>query len=268
MQGLLADVFGLTSAEVKAKGQMIRETYVKRLQSHPRPYTSKSTQELLQIANENTIKNTGLDFWDAQVVPKTLLHDPATDADIEALELRLEVTLPDDYNEFLRITNGFGSGDQGIFTGVFPDPAIHSTEHIKWIDTDESLPIPVQLCSLPPEIESLVEIEDDTWNSPHALTAKIIELGERDIEAIWLIPPETTKAAIAVYRHIYEAANTEQKVVVDRAVEVFAGSWEELEKLQWCCLSADLENCGWNWFTSFRQYLERSAWRSGKVYTG
>lgn len=91
-------------------------------------------------------------------------------------------------------------------------------------------------------------------------------LGVRDVDVIWLIPPEKTKEAVEVYKGIWKVANVEQMKAVDRAVEVFAGSWEEFEKLDWCCLSADLGSPGYTWYTSCRQYLERSTWSPGKFY--
>lgn len=267
MRGLLADAFGLSREEVKAKGKLMVETYAKRLHSHPRPLASKTTAELVQLANENTIKNTSLEFWSDGVVPTTLLHEPATDTAIGDLETRLEVILPEDFKDFLRITNGFGSADQGIFTGVFPDPNLRSTVDIQWID-HTNFEIPVALLDLPLETESLVEDNEDGYDTPFPIVEKALELGQRDVDSILLIPPETTKAAVAVYRAIWKAASEEQKKAVDRAVKVFAGSWEEFEEMGWCCVSADLGTPGFVWFGSFREYLEKSAWNGRKAWEG
>jgi hypothetical protein len=270
-RGLLAAAFDLKPEEVEAKGQIIVETYKKRLHNHPRPFTDKTIQELLQIANDNTIKHTRLDFWPDKAVPATLLHDPATAEDIFALETRLKITLPSDLKSFLSISNGFGGADQGIFTGVFPDPNIRSCEGISWSETVEFGSMPVELLHLPPDIKSLFPSNDDNvgiWDTPLPLVDRALVLGSRDVDVIWLIPPKEVKEAVEVYRQIYGVANVEQKKAVNRAVEVFVGSWEELEKLEWCCLSADLGTPGYTWYASFRHYLERSAWSSGKVYRG
>lgn len=64
--------------------------------------------------------------------PETLWKDPATKAEINEIEQRLEVDLPDDYKDFLKLSNGFGNNEDGIFNGIIVEPALYPTSEVQW----------------------------------------------------------------------------------------------------------------------------------------
>jgi hypothetical protein len=83
-----------------------------------RPFKDKPMRELLEILDTNTVghdedeDNDGLQIEaiiaNSRVVggKRTVLHEPASESDINALETKLGIALPDGYKEFLRMSNG------------------------------------------------------------------------------------------------------------------------------------------------------------------
>ncbi len=61
-----------------------------------------------------------LDFSEEQVRTNWLGYAPATDAAIAAAEQRLNCSLPTDYKEFLKITNGFSQTNNAIHSSFLP----------------------------------------------------------------------------------------------------------------------------------------------------
>ena len=92
-----------------------------------RPFKDKSMRELLEILDRNTVShdededNDGLQIEDiitnSRIVggQRTVLHEPASESDIKALETKLGIALPEGYKEFLRMSNGM----EGIWNGYY-----------------------------------------------------------------------------------------------------------------------------------------------------
>jgi len=185
---------------------------------------SKSLRDLLQLGNDNTISGAGKDYWQEAGVdpPKTLLKTPATTEEIVKLEDRLGISLPDDYKEFLSISNDFGAGNgseddidvgsDGIYIGYFPDPELLSTDKVKW-NSEPYFQLPVELLQLPYEIINLVRCISKNsdgsldFDTRLPLFDRVLEIGFRDIDNIWLVPPELVKQARSAYLEMYEKAN-------------------------------------------------------------
>ncbi|KAI9656887.1 MAG: hypothetical protein M1821_003526 [Bathelium mastoideum] len=268
LRGVLADAMDVKPGELKNKGKKLVEAFSERLKNPAgsSQVSSMTMKELLDLADNNTVNGAGKDHWSdaGDEPPKTLLKDPASKKEISDLEKKLETTLPNDYKEFLSITNGLGGGiGDGIYNGYFPDPALHATTDTKWVE-EEYFQLPVELIDIPKEISDLVPAEKRTtdngaldWDTPFPLFDRVLEIGVRDIDNLWLVHPNLVNEAREVYLKMHQAASKEQKKVLERAIEAFAGSMDAFKKPEWCCVkwssggAATMES-----YSSFRKYLE------------
>jgi len=236
---------------------------------------SKSFRNLLQLGNDNTISGAGKDYWQQAGVdtPKTLFKTPATAEEITKLEDRLGIALPEDYKEFLSISNGFGAGNvseddvymgsDGIYNGYFPDPELFSTDKVNW-NSEPYFQLPVELLQLPYEIINLARCTTKKnsdgsldFDTPLPLFDRVLEIGFRDIDNIWLVPPELVKQARTAYLEMYEKADDQQKKIIEEAIEKFAGSKETFEKLEWCCVKwAAGGSATMDGYAGFGRYIE------------
>ncbi|KAI9692630.1 MAG: hypothetical protein M1820_009507 [Bogoriella megaspora] len=284
VRGLLADALGVGQDELRTRGKILTDAFKERMQN-PGGSSSLSSlpmKELVELADKNTLHGAGKAQWlevhfSFKDPPKTLMRNPASEEDISKLEARLDITLPDDFKEFLRITNGYGrdnmvtlGGDkfihdvEGLFNGYYDDPGIYGVDDLQW-EEDEVFQRPAEMLFLPMRFgEDLVPAQKHSglypWNSPYPLSKRRLRLGRSDVHALYLVEPSVVKEARDVYLKMYEAADSEQKRVLDRAIAVFAGSMEEFMKVDWLFLSGqdDHERA----HSSFRKYLEYTAIRS------
>jgi hypothetical protein len=229
---------------------------------------SKSLRDLLQIASDNTISGTGTEYWEAagEAPPKTLFQKPATAEDIAKLEERLGIALPEEYKEFLGISNGFGAGagnEDGIYNGYYLDPALYSTGDVNWND-EPYFQLPVDLLDLPYSINDLAgrktkKNSDGSLEIDTALPLfdRVLEIGTRDIDNIWLVHPELVKQARAAYVEMYEKADDQQKKIIEKAIEGFVGSWEAFQEIEWCCIKWAAGGAAMmQGYAGFRRYSE------------
>ena len=142
VRGLLADAMKVDQEELNSKREKLVGAFSQRLKhpEGPAPLASKTMKELLDRADYNSLKGPGKVYWSGvnETPPETLLKRSASQEDISSLDKRLEVTLPEDYKEFLRISNGLGIDPglqsencrEDIYNGRFPDPGMHSTTEV------------------------------------------------------------------------------------------------------------------------------------------
>ncbi|QXU41067.1 SMI1/KNR4 family protein [Pedobacter sp. D749] len=71
-------------------------------------------KKILKKISETSIKQGEFSFTTEQTETKWLGNQPATSAEIQEAEIRLGVTLPADYKEFLLITNGFTTPNENV----------------------------------------------------------------------------------------------------------------------------------------------------------
>ena len=64
-------------------------------------------KQILQEISEHVLLLNEYDFTEEQVQSKWLGNPPATDEEINKAQALLQITLPEDYIEFLKISNGF-----------------------------------------------------------------------------------------------------------------------------------------------------------------
>ncbi|KAF2652349.1 hypothetical protein K491DRAFT_719025 [Lophiostoma macrostomum CBS 122681] len=219
----------------------------------------------LLAMQHNTQTNTEAVDWFQEMrypVPETLFRDPATAADIAALEDRLGVRLPEDYKDFLRLSNGFGAA----FGGISFEAPLHGAADVKRVPGDESDGwrdlLPLEVPGEP--VWKLCGVEYDDW--PKISWA--IEIGTQDIYNTWLVPPSVVsqvkeKVAAALARgedNVKTEVDERTKENLRRRILDWAGSWEVWEGLEWCTMcwtagSGPEMRC----WPTFNGYLERVA---------
>ncbi|KAK4616138.1 hypothetical protein CLAFUW4_10242 [Fulvia fulva] len=272
LAGLLADALSLDRDDLTAKGQALVETFKSRLDHGfvPSILAGKSMKELLDLAAKSSFDRMTEDGHPES--SRMFFKAGASEEEIEALEGRLQTVLPDDYREFLQITNGFGVGESGIYNGYFPSPALHATVDVKW-DEEEYLQLPVELLQLPRELEQLATShwkQRSTrpngyldWEGALPIFDRVLELGTLDIYNIWLVHPMLVEQCRNAYHEMYRNANKKQRKRILLAMESFAGSKGAFEQLHWCCVTwAAGGSACMTAYASFRDYIEAMTLRS------
>lgn len=267
-RGLLAEAVGISAEELKSKGEDLVREFSARLRTGyvESGLESKTMKELLQIGEKNTLGGPGLQHWEegGGDIPETMFKQPATSEQISELESRLELNLPPDYKEFLSITNGLGSDEDGLFNGYYPDPELFITDKVAWL-SDDWIALPFEMLKIPREIEDPYRKPSETWDTAMPLLDRVVHVGNRDIDDLWLVHPELVQKAKSAYLEMLENGDEMQKKILQRAMKDFAGSMERFMELEWCCVK---NSCGgaatMHVFPSFRSYLESVVEDSGE----
>ncbi|RSL46542.1 hypothetical protein CEP54_013810 [Fusarium duplospermum] len=255
--GALARKIPVDMAKVEAFGQEVMATITERLKSgrQAHPTEKKSIRELLDEMDRNTKAN-GTSHYEEmeEEVPESLfILPPATDEQISALERRLDVVLPDDYKEFLKITNGFG----GSWNGYYLEPPLHGVDDVKWEDILCDV-LPVELHESPTGNMDLDLPGGREWPNH----GKTLDLGNWDVLQALFIPPNVTKTAIEAYKECLESPETPDAVKqhTRKLIDSKYGSWEAFEKLEWVAMDQhDTESVAYGTFTQFLQERVRKS---------
>ena len=108
LKGILAPVFKLTPALIEKETKEIIETLTNRMSSgRTLAYKKLSWKQLLDKISKIAIKQKTMDFSKEILAKRSLSRAPATKEQISAAEKRLNVVLPDDYKNFLLVSDGF-----------------------------------------------------------------------------------------------------------------------------------------------------------------
>ncbi|OCL12851.1 hypothetical protein AOQ84DRAFT_136979 [Glonium stellatum] len=248
----LAQELGLKDEKVLAFAEEVRRVFQQRIDDGPirRPYEHKTIAELVKLCDENTIKNACWEEtdYDPDNPPNTILRDPAAPEAIAALEKRINHGLPEDYKEFLSISNGLGSW----WNGFFGEPEISSTDTVQIMDATEEqnkwtelgvelLRIPnLPICMNWPAFESVFKINN----------------GDSDSEYVWLIGPELVRKARQSLWEAYEKADEAVKGQIDEAIQSTYGSKAASDELEWLVTTWSSRGLELYTYASFREYLE------------
>jgi hypothetical protein len=262
LDGGLMRALGLNKAKIDLFASQLDETITERVQKGRQPPPTLPIKDVLGIISKNTITNPDSVAWYEEMerqVPSTILHSPASASLIRDNEARLGITLPEDYKEYLSITNG----NDAAFSGILHEPPLLKCEDIRWIEEAEDY-----------FSETTVDIPADMSRIAHALyndaldwptLGRGIMIASLDVDNIFLSTPETTKKVQERVRSILKSSDEkvtkEIKNSVRRAVEDFAGSMDEFEKLSWCCV--EVKDSEMETHSSFEAYL-RSVAEKGK----
>jgi len=263
--GLLAQHLGVDDAKFTETADLALETVRTRMEKgrQKSEHADKPIKDLLDILAANTRKNAGPIYEELdEEPPETYLHSPATHKDIEALEQRLNVSLPSDYKEFLLASNGL----EPIYDGTHLSTPLFRT---KDVITSTDLPItdpnlPIELITDSTGTARLIrEYGESIWPRP----TRYIEIG-RDVEPVFLLlcPSDVTKT-VSAYQKALESDKVSDvmKAETARAIADLYGSMEEFGGLEWAVIytiSLDpIIPVG-----TFRGWLEEVVRRSGKAY--
>ncbi|KAF5624483.1 hypothetical protein F52700_9652 [Fusarium sp. NRRL 52700] len=258
--GALARKVPVDKKKIEVLGKEVVATFTERFSKGRKPLDieSRPMKDVLLELERNT-KPKSLGFWEEmeQDPPTTLFSlPPATDEQISSLEKRLKVTLPDDYKEFLRITNGFG----GTWNGFHLDPPLHSVDDVQWSDPLFEVPF-VQFHESISGVLNLDLPKRDDWPN----SGPNIEIGREDVLGILLITPDCTKTVLEAYETAFKGSDTSEddKKQEMKVIEAHYGSYDNMKKLDWATIefhdSEDIP-CG-----TFRQFLENRLRRTRTV---
>ncbi|KAJ3547997.1 hypothetical protein NM208_g1219 [Fusarium decemcellulare] len=256
--GALARKIGVDTEKLDALAQDVVATFTERFKNGRKAHESesKSLKELLDDLSRNTKAN-GVGFYNEMgwKVPASLYVDPpATDGQILAVEKNFGTTLPKDYKEFLKLSNGFG----GTWNGGFLEPALFKVDEIDWVETYR-VGIPLGLHETPNGIMDLELPGGQEWPG---VPEKAIRLGTMDIFDVWLISPDDVKKAVKAYKEIMNSPETPESVKQQTMKLLVSkyGSWEDFEKLDWVVVEPDEgESSIHGSFTQFLQHRLRES---------
>lgn len=155
----------------------------------------------------------------------TVLHEPASEEEIDALEARLDIVLPDDYKEFLRSSNGM----EGIWNGYWAQKVLAGTEIVAWSEDWWD--------------ENGIDFALLTWEEfpfkfpvkwPKIDLNQVLVINENDEpDHVWLVNPELAKLAVEAFFEAFDALEigTKERSGVEQIVEVmFDGGIEGIRE--------------------------------------
>jgi hypothetical protein len=220
-------------------------------------HEGKPIKELLEMLAENT-KNNGSAFYKefGKDPPESYFHAPASEKDIKELEERLKVTLPDDYKEFLRASNGF----EPVFSGVLFTCPFFKTSDVTFSDLPNILPI--TLFSEPTGTHDLInQAGFKDWPKPE----NRVQIGREEMPSFQLLTPSDVKRTVEAYKKALNSDKVNDAVKKEsiHAIEDLYGSMEAFENLEWA-LIFDLGGES-NPVGTFRLWLEDTVRMSGNV---
>ncbi|KAF7551370.1 hypothetical protein G7Z17_g5051 [Cylindrodendrum hubeiense] len=249
--GALARKIPVDMDKLEALGKEAIESFTERVKKGRKTHVTekKSIRELLEALDRNTRTNTRGQYEEmGENVPESLfVLPPATDEQISALECKLDVSLPDDYKEFLTISNGFGR----TWNGYHLDSPIFGVDELDWgeLYVDD---LPVELHETIAGFMDLELSDGREWPSHE----KPILLGSYDIFQTWFITPSVTKKTLEAYKQVIESPETPDDVKrhTDNLIVSRYGSWKAFERLEWVVIEMDEgENEAFGTFTQFLQ---------------
>lgn len=232
--GALARTLRIDTTKLKQFADTVLDTFIERLKKGRSPLIteSKPIGELVSIIEQNN-KTSGVTFYEEYGVdiPEVFYVLPgATDTQTSASESSLGVSLPDNYKEFLKYSNGFGD----MFNGYFMNPQLFGIDAVTRADTQYANILPIDLQDYPDGLFPFSRAMGCKWDDWPRYN-KALSLGSKDVDDIWFLPTSETKSTLEAYA---EAMNHPQvpkevKAITKKLVISRYGSWEEFMKLEW-----------------------------------
>ncbi|KAM0546665.1 hypothetical protein ACHAPJ_010803 [Fusarium lateritium] len=229
--GALTRKIDVDMARLDALAEEVIATFKKRFEKG-RQSQKGSIKELLMELDRNTRNNSDTYEENDEPVPETLFSVPATDEQILEVERKLDIQLPNEYRDYLKISNGFGG--EGLWNGYFLVAPLFGTDDLEWTQGFE---LPIMLHESVTAGWDLSLSDDREWPSYE----KVLLLGRLDIFEIVFIPPDLTKKVFEVYREALGSSHISDDVKqrVHKSIASQYGSWEEFQKLEWVAVSFD-----------------------------
>lgn len=261
--GALACKVPVDQGKVEALAKEAIDTFMERLKSGRKQDSTeqKSILDLLKELEHNT-KTNGVSFYIEAYggVPETLFQlPPASDQQIVDLEKKLDVTLPDDYKEFLKTSNGFG----GTWNGFYADPPLNPVDKVDWTESYTG-DLPIELHESPTGIMDLPCAMGREWND-WPRYKKVLQIGQEDVFDVWMLPPPETKRVVEAYNEVmvHPQVSEDKKRETRNLIASKYNSWEDFEKLSWVVFEMD-EGRG-QAHGSFKKFLEEKVRKSATV---
>ncbi|KAI9707089.1 MAG: hypothetical protein M1836_000049 [Candelina mexicana] len=194
-----------------------------------RPYESKSISELAHLFDSKCLSKSQLGIvgptFESQqdstlLLPSTFLKDPASTSAIDNLQQKIRAEpynfadgLPEDYIEFLKVTNGIYAHDRDDSNDEIFRP-------VEKVSLDEGF---VGL-DLLPNLGGNIEVD---WPEPRWG----LQLGAGGDEgAHHIYPPHDVKAAVEALDRVYKKAKKEDKKLIEKAAKELYGGMEQFRK--------------------------------------
>ncbi|PNP81219.1 hypothetical protein FNYG_05686 [Fusarium nygamai] len=238
-----------------------------RLESGPRGrYVGQSIEKLVRIISENTFKNCPYDRLDAYRPPDNLRNRPkdadgllrwgCTGSGIRALEKRLGVTLPEDYKEFLSITNGLDS----MWDGQNLVDYLAGAQEVNWQEIDflEGNELPL-LSSREPLAGTGNMLGWPNFEKTRCICLSGDINDEDRAGHLFLIGQDLLQPAKDYFFSTYEERNDTQRRELDRLVQETYGSMENFRNLEWGLISWTAWDFTVYPFNGIRAFLEQMA---------
>jgi hypothetical protein len=272
--GALAKAIGVKEEKVQELGRNVIEAFKTRYENGVQRsgMLDQSVEELVRIISHNNANNPAAkSFWkemygigqeeevDEDRFLKSILKDPLPRNDIAALEERLNISLPNDYKDFLATTNGMGKA----WDGFEAEPPLFPASEVRRITKEEEYFTDLRADLLPDSAGSLSQIYDtEEWPT----VGTPLEIGTEDINSVWLLPPSKVKEIVSTYlKQRYRSA--EIKSLIENAVTSWASSVREFENLEWCVMTwASGGAVDMRAYPSFKAYLVYKAEASESDY--
>ncbi|KAF5607574.1 hypothetical protein FPANT_827 [Fusarium pseudoanthophilum] len=273
----LLDFLNIHAAKLRPAVVRACQMAENRLQSGPRRrYAGQSIEKLVHTISENTFKNCPYGRLDAYRPPDNLRNRPK-DADgllqrgctvsgIRALEKRLGVTLPEDYKEFLSITNGLGS----MWDGQNLVDYLAGAQEVNWQEVDflEGNELPLLSSDEPlPGTGNMLEWPSFEKSRCICLSGDIND--EDRAGHLFLIGQDRLQPAKDYFFKTYEERNNIQRRELERLVQETYGSMENFRNLEWGLISWtawDFTVCPFNGIWDFLEQMAEASLREERPW--
>ncbi|CAG1970288.1 unnamed protein product [Fusarium graminearum] len=266
-QQLMLEMLNIHPAKVRPAISRAVQMAQNRLETGPRRrYLKQSIRELVHTISKNTFEDCPYDALDIyrpsdelRFRPDStdgLLRQGCSSADIAALEKRLEISLPEEYKEFLAVTNGL----EAIWNGQNALNYLAKAEDVCWQDLDflEENEIPLLRDDEPqPHAGNML-----SWPTPESLRCICLSghLDQHEATAhLFLIGPDIVKPAKDCFFSAYQERNESQRSELDNLVQETYGSMDVFRDLEYVLMCWTPWDLRYYPFKGIRDFLEQIA---------
>ncbi|TXC03032.1 hypothetical protein FocTR4_00015152 [Fusarium oxysporum f. sp. cubense] len=263
----LLDFLNIHAAKLRPAVSRACQMAENRLQGGPRRrYAGQSIEKLVHIISRNTFKDCPYDRLDAYRPPGNLRDRPRNAnalirrgcyvTGIRALEERLGVTLPEDYKEFLSITNGLDS----MWDGQNLVDYLAAAQEVNWQEIDflEGNELPL-LNDGEPLAWTKNILEWPKVEKPRCICLSGDINHEETAGHFFLIGQDLLQPAKDYFFKTYEERDEVQRRELDRLVKETYGSMENFKNLEWGLISWTAWDFTVYPYNGFRDFLEQMA---------
>ncbi|KAF9774479.1 hypothetical protein IL306_007557 [Fusarium sp. DS 682] len=263
----ILDFLNIHAAKLRPAVSRALQVVGKRLQAGPRRrYAGQSIEKLVHIISENTYNNCPYDRLNVYRPrnslrvrpdnPSGLLRRECRVSAIRALEERLGVALPDDYKEFLGITNGLDS----MWDGQNLVDYLASSREVNWQEIDflkgNELPLLHDDEPLPWMNNTL---DWPTIEKPRCICLSGDINHKEKAGHLFLVSKDLLQPSKDYFFKTYEERDESQRRELERLVEEIYGSMENFRNLEWGLVSRTAWDYTFYPYNGFRDFLEQMA---------